>query len=211
MKTLRKGRFLCNDGHMKITPSIFAGMDEAGRGSWAGPVVAAAVILPNHCRLPGLTDSKLLTQKKREELFDLIWAKAQVGVGQASHEEVDQFGLLHATFKAYERALEALPQVPDHLWIDGRDKFSFKVPHTSIIRGDQKVRAISAASVIAKVTRDRIMINYAQEFPDYAFEEHKGYGTRLHQETLQAHGASRIHRISYQPLKQLQWVQNAFL
>jgi len=196
---------------MILPKCIFAGMDEAGRGSWAGPVVAAAVILPRGCRLPGLTDSKLLSLPKRERLFELIMTKAKVGIGQASNEEVDDHGLLHATFKAYERALENLDAEPEHLLIDGRDKFKFKAPHTSIIKGDLKVRAISAASIIAKVTRDRIMVNYAQEFPVYAFELHKGYGTKRHHEALKAHGPSKIHRITYQPIQELKWVQNAFL
>jgi ribonuclease HII len=196
---------------MNLPKCLFAGMDEAGRGSWAGPVVAAAVILPKGTRLPGLTDSKLLTHEKREKLFDLIVAKASVGVGMASHREVDDHGLLHATFKAYERALIDLNTEPEHLLIDGRDKFSFKVPHTSIIKGDLKVRAISAASIIAKVTRDRIMIDYGRDFPGYAFEDHKGYGTKAHQEALMAYGPTRIHRTSYQPLQKLKWTQNAFL
>ena len=196
---------------MKLPNCIFAGMDEAGRGSWAGPVVAAAVILPKPCRLPGLTDSKLIPLAKREVLFDLIMKKAQVGVGMASHQEVDDHGLLHATFKAYERALEDLDALPEHLLIDGRDKFTFKFPHTSIIKGDLKIRAISAASVIAKVTRDRIMLDWAQDLPDYGFEKHKGYGTKFHQDALAAFGPSRIHRLTYQPLQKLKWAQNAFL
>lgn len=186
-------------------------MDEAGRGSWAGPVVAAAVILPSGCRLPGLTDSKLLTSKQREELFKLIMQKAKVGVGIAPFHEVDQHGLLHATFKAYERSLEDLSAEPEHLLIDGRDNFTFQIPHTSIIKGDLKVRAISAASVIAKVTRDRIMVDWGKDYPDYGFEKHKGYGTKFHQDALAAFGPSRIHRLSYKPLQQLKWVQKAFL
>ena len=129
----------------------------------------------------------------------------------ASHQEVDDHGLLHATFKAYERALEDLDALPEHLLIDGRDKFTFKFPHTSIIKGDLKVRAISAASVIAKVTRDRIMLDWAQDLPDYGFEKHKGYGTKFHQDALAAFGPSRIHRLTYQPLQKLKWAQNAFL
>lgn len=196
---------------MTRSSGLCAGMDEAGRGSWAGPVVAAAVILPEKCRLPGLTDSKLLSASQREALFFKIFKKAHVGVGVASHEEVDQFGLLHATFKAYERALEQLQPEPEQLLIDGRDKFQFKIPHQSIVKGDLKVRCISAASVIAKVTRDRIMLDYAKEYPDYAFELHKGYGTDRHRKALNDYGPSQIHRLSYQPLKELQCVQNAFL
>lgn len=174
-------------------------------------MVAAAVILPKGTRLPGLTDSKKLSLKDRERLFMLINKKCEVGVGQASHQEVDEWGLLQATYKAFQRALEALKTQPDELLIDGRDKFQFKIPHKTIIKGDLKIRAISAASVIAKVTRDRIMLDYAQKHPHYAFDEHKGYGTKLHQNRLKAHGASPIHRLSYQPLINLKCEQTAFL
>jgi ribonuclease HII len=188
-----------------------AGMDEAGRGSLAGPVVAAAVILPKWTRLPGLTDSKLLSAAKREELFAKITKSCQYGVGIASHEEVDEFGLLHATYRAYKRAIEDLKATPDHLMIDGCDKFFFDIPHTSIIKGDLKIRAISAASVIAKVTRDRLMLEFAQKYPQYGFDLHKGYGTQRHQRALKEHGPSKIHRKSYAPLKSLKWVQKELL
>ncbi len=178
-------------------------MDEAGRGSWAGPVCAAAVILPKGTKLPGLTDSKLLTHKKREELYKKITQKCQYGIGWSKPEEVDQLGLTRATELAFQRALAALPIKPDHLQIDGRDKFSFSVPHTSIIKGDLKIRAISAASVLAKVSRDRLMLELAQKYPHYAFESHKGYGTKRHQIALRKHGPCDQHRLSYEPLKQL--------
>ena len=197
------------EAHAKT--ECIAGLDEAGRGSWAGPVVAAAVILPKGIRLPGLTDSKLLTLKQRETLYERIVAKADYGIGEASQEEVDQLGLLGATFKAFERALEGLKQAPAHLMVDGRDKFPFKIPHTSLIKGDQKVRAISAASVLAKVHRDRLMVDYATQYPDYGFEEHKGYGTRKHQQALKDHGPSALHRMSYQPVKQCLVIQEGFL
>lgn len=190
---------------------ILAGMDEAGRGSWAGPVVAAAVILPKKCRLPGLNDSKLLTEKKREALFKLITTHCAYGVGVASHEEVDQFGLLHATFLAFRRALETLPQKPTELWIDGRDRFDFGLQKHSVIRGDSTYRCIAAASIIAKVTRDHLMVEWAQRYPNYGFEEHKGYGTERHQKALQKLGPSDIHRKSYAPLIKLKWAQEAFL
>lgn len=176
------------------------GMDEAGRGSWAGPVVAAAVYLPKGAKLPGLTDSKLLTAKQRETLYSKIIQKYDYGIGEASHKEVDEFGLLQATFLAYERALQNFPWQPDHLLIDGRDKFKFKVPHTSIIKGDQKIRCISAASILAKVYRDELMKSYAKKYPNYLFEAHKGYGTRMHSSLLKIHGPCAIHRVSYKPL-----------
>ncbi len=193
------------------TKRCVAGLDEAGRGSWAGPVVAAAVILPEKLQLPGLNDSKLLTEKKREELFKKIVATCAYGIGTASHEEVDRHGLLHATFLAFQRALQQLPQQPEALWIDGRDKFKFDVPHTSVIKGDRTYRCIAAASVLAKVTRDHLMIECARHYPDYGFEEHKGYGTERHQQALRSHGPSAIHRLSYAPLLHLKWAQEAFL
>jgi len=186
-------------------------MDEAGRGAWAGPVVAAAVILPKGVQLEGLNDSKMLTAKVRESLFKGITKKCDYGVGTASHREVDKFGLLHATFLAYERAIKQLKTRPDHLLVDGRDKFSFEMPHTSIIGGDKKIRAISAASIVAKVSRDRLMKEYARKYPQYGFDAHKGYGTKRHQVALSAHGASGLHRQSYQPIKALKCVQKAFL
>ena len=190
---------------------IIAGMDEAGRGSWAGPVVAAAVILPRGFRLPGLNDSKLVPPEKRKVLFKKITAVCDYGIGSASHLEVDELGLIHAKFLAFQRALENLKSQPAHLLVDGRDRFYFKIPHTSIIRGDQKVRAISAASIIAKVARDEMMIEYALEYPNYGFECHKGYGTEAHQRALHDLGPSELHRKSYEPIKILKCSQEAFL
>ncbi len=188
---------------------LIAGMDEVGRGSWAGPVVAAAVILPERLRLPGLKDSKLLTRKQRERLFDKITQHCPFGLGVASAQEVDQFGLIRATESAFQRAIDALPVAPDFLEVDGRDQFRFKIPHRSIVRGDQKVRAISAASVIAKVTRDRMMAEAAKEFPHYAFELHVGYGTQRHQKALQEHGPCSLHRLSYRPVRAFMMLDTA--
>lgn len=185
-------------------------MDEAGRGSWAGPVVAAAVILPKGMRLSGLNDSKLLSPKKREELFKKITETCQYGVGHASHEEVDEWGLLKATYYAFKRALAKLPVTPDCIVIDGRDAFNFPIPHESIIRGDQKIRCIAAASIVAKVTRDKLMKEYGREFPGYGFEIHKGYGTQGHQEALRKWGVSSLHRKSYEPIKHYLCNQEAF-
>lgn len=193
------------------TSQRVAGMDEAGRGAWAGPVVAAAVILPPGLKLPGLNDSKLVTEKKREELFELITQKATWGIGSASHEEVDQWGLLHATFLAFKRALEGLEQAPEQLWIDGRDHFDFGIPRVSVIRGDRTYRCIAAASILAKVTRDRLMVEWSRHYSNYGFEDHKGYGTERHQNALKRFGPSAIHRKSYAPLMKLQWAQEAFL
>lgn len=188
-----------------------AGMDEAGRGSWAGPVVAAAVIIPNGTWLGGLNDSKKLTPFFREKLYKKIISSCFYGIGCASQDEVDRYGLLPATFFAFNRALQNLPAKADHLLIDGRDRFSFAIPHTSIIRGDQRHRCIMAASVVAKVTRDRLMIEYGKEYPEYRFQEHKGYGTQFHQKALEKLGPCKLHRQSYEPLKRLKWVQETFL
>jgi ribonuclease HII len=180
---------------------IIAGMDEAGRGPWAGPVVAGAVILPPRIRLPHLTDSKKLSEKRREKLYELITKKAHWGVGKASHKEVDELGLTKATNLAYKRALKSLTKTPDHLLIDGRDKFILPYTFDSIIKGDLKIRCISAASIIAKVTRDRIMKDYDKKYPGFHFANHKGYGTRRHHEALKEKGISPIHRTSYQPIQ----------
>lgn len=194
-----------------MEPEIIVGMDEAGRGSWAGPVVAAAVLLPVRTRLKGLRDSKLLTPSARDRLFEKIILLCPYGIGTASELEIDQFGLLHATFLAFKRAFDSLPIKVDKILIDGRDKFSFPVPHESIIRGDQKIRSISAASILAKVTRDRIMIEYARTYPHYDFQVHKGYGTAGHQKALHEHGPCVIHRHSFAPIISLKCVQESFL
>lgn len=182
---------------------IIAGMDEAGRGSWAGPVVAAVVVIPKGLRLAGLDDSKKLTASEREKLFPKITNNCSHGVGISSHEEVDELGLLRATQLAFLRALERLNAKVDHLYIDGRDAFVFPVQHTSVIRGDQIYRCIAAASILAKVTRDHLMVELGSEYPEYGFEIHKGYGTKRHQQALSSFGPSAIHRKSYEPLKKL--------
>lgn len=182
-------------------------MDEAGRGSWAGPVLAAAVILPKGLKLPGLDDSKKLTHEQRERLFPRIVESCPHGIGLATHTEIDQLGLLQATQLAFSRALGELQGCNqgslDHLFIDGRDKFIFPVPHTSVIRGDGIYRCIAAASILAKVTRDRLMVEWSASYPDYGFELHKGYGTDVHQEALRLRGPCDLHRLSYKPLKTL--------
>lgn len=179
---------------------IVAGLDEAGRGPWAGPLVAAAVILPSRVYLPGLGDSKVLSEEVRERLYELITQKAYWAVGIVSNLEIDHYGLTKATAKAFLRALQGLSRVPDRILIDGRDVFSFPYPTEAIIKGDAKIRCISAASIVAKVTRDRLMRQYALLYNQYGFERHKGYGTRSHQNALACYGVTPLHRRSYSPV-----------
>ena len=177
---------------------VICGVDEAGRGPLAGPVCAAAVILPKHLEIPGLTDSKKLTDKKRRELFPLIQEQAVAyGIGLASQEEIDEINILQATFLAMERALSQLNVRPDMVLIDGNREREFGVPVQTVIKGDSLSANIAAASILAKVTRDNLMMELAQQYPQYGFEIHKGYGTKAHYEALRQHGASPIHRRSF--------------
>ena len=177
---------------------VICGVDEAGRGPLAGPVCAAAVILPKHLDIPGLTDSKKLTDKKRRELFPLIQEQAVAyGIGLASQEEIDEINILQATFLAMERALAQLQVRPDLALIDGNREREFGVPVQTVVKGDSLSANIAAASVLAKVTRDDLMMGLAQQYPQYGFEIHKGYGTKAHYEALRQYGASPIHRKSF--------------
>lgn len=183
------------------------GVDEAGRGPLAGPVYAAAVILPQNAELPGLDDSKKLREKKREALFPLICAQALAyGIGFATAEEIDAINILQATFLAMRRAVSALQIKPDALLIDGN-----RLPETgacreiAVVKGDAKSMSIAAASVLAKVSRDRYMLQLAAEYPQYAFEQHKGYGTKLHYARLAEYGISPVHRRTF--LKKLTEVE----
>ena len=174
------------------------GVDEAGRGPLAGPVCAAAVILPPHLELPGLDDSKKLTDKRRRELFPLIKEQAiAYGIGLASHKEIDEINILQATFLAMERALSALNVKPDHVLIDGNRAKDFGLPVTTVVKGDSLSANIAAASILAKVTRDVIMEEEASRYPQYKFEIHKGYGTKAHYEALRTYGPSPIHRMTF--------------
>jgi len=175
---------------------IIAGVDEAGRGPWAGPLVAAVCYLPKNCKLKGLNDSKKLTEKSRDRLFDMIIKQADYGIGIVSEREVEK-GMVKALNLAIERALHMLKIKPDLLLIDGKDKFNLKCNYKTIIRGDQKKRSIMAASVLAKVTRDRIMEDLSKKYPLYGFENHKGYGTRIHREIIKKHGICDIHRKNF--------------
>lgn len=177
---------------------VICGVDEAGRGPLAGPVCAAAVILPEHLQIPGLNDSKKLTDKKRRELFPVIQQQAVAyGIGLASEAEIDEINILQATFLAMRRALEQLTVRPEIALIDGNRETDFGLPVKTVVKGDSLSANIAAASVLAKVTRDNIMVELAQQYPEYGFEIHKGYGTKAHYEALRTYGPSPIHRRSF--------------
>lgn len=174
------------------------GVDEAGRGPLAGPVCAAAVILPEHLQIPGLTDSKKLTDKKRRELYPIIREQAVAyGIGFASEKEIDEINILQATFLAMQRALDQLSVRPDLALIDGNREKDFGLPVKTVVKGDSLSANIAAASVLAKVTRDDLMVKMALEYPQYQFEIHKGYGTKAHYAALREHGPSPIHRMTF--------------
>lgn len=174
------------------------GIDEAGRGPLAGPVCAAAVILPPFIDIPGLNDSKKLSDKRRRELFPIIQEKAiAYGIGFADPEEIDTINILQATFLAMERAVAMLNIKPDLLLIDGNREKDFGIPVETVVRGDSRSNSIAAASILAKVTRDDLMLKEAETYPAYGFEVHKGYGTKLHYEKLAAFGPSPIHRMTF--------------
>ena len=184
--------------------TLIAGTDEAGRGPWAGPVYAAAVILPERIRLPGLDDSKKLTEATREKLFPLIKEQAIAWcIASASVEEVDELNIREASFLAMKRSLEGLGMTPDLVLSDGFKIPNYHLPNEGVIKGDGKLRCIAAASILAKVARDQYMQDQALIYPEYAFEKHKGYGTRIHQEALALHGACPIHRKTFAPIKAL--------
>ena len=180
------------------TVQLICGVDEAGRGPLAGPVCAAAVILPRDLQIPGLTDSKKLTDKKRRELFPVIQEQAiAYGIGLASEQEIDEINILQATFLAMRRALDQLSVRPDLALIDGNRETDFGLPVKTVVKGDSLRANIAAASILAKVTRDNIMIQLSEQYPEYGFEIHKGYGTKAHYAALTEHGASPVHRRSF--------------
>ena len=180
------------------TVQLICGVDEAGRGPLAGPVCAAAVILPRDLQIPGLTDSKKLTDKKRRELFPVIQGQAVAyGIGLASEQEIDEINILQATFLAMRRALDQLSVRPDLALIDGNRETDFGLPVKTVVKGDSLSANIAAASILAKVTRDNIMIQLSEQYPEYGFEIHKGYGTKAHYAVLTEHGASPVHRRSF--------------
>lgn len=174
------------------------GIDEAGRGPLAGPVCAAAVILPMGCEIPGLNDSKKLTERKRGQLFPVILEKALAyGIGWADEKEIDRHNILQATFLAMGRAVAALPLAPDWAMVDGNRMPSLPVPGETVVKGDGKSASIAAASILAKVSRDRLMCRLDEEYPQYGFAKHKGYGTKAHYEAIKQYGLSPVHRRSF--------------
>ncbi len=180
-------------GHTAI-----AGVDEAGRGPLAGPVCAAAVILPQGLEIPGLNDSKKLTDKKRRELFPIIQEQAiAYGIGFASEKEIDELNILQATFLAMQRALDQLEGKSDFALIDGNREKDFGLPVMTVVKGDSRSANIAAASILAKVSRDDVMERMAKEYPQYGFEIHKGYGTKAHYAALTEHGSSPVHRMTF--------------
>jgi ribonuclease HII len=186
------------------TPGLVAGVDEAGRGPLAGPVVAAAVILDDQNPIKGLADSKALTALRRERLFDEIRAKAlALCIAEASVEEIDRLNILQATMLAMRRAVDGLRLPPTKVLVDGNRLPVLRVPAEAIVKGDAKVRAISAASILAKVHRDRLCEQLHQVWPAYGFDGHKGYPTAEHLAALRAHGACPAHRRSFGPVREV--------
>lgn len=178
--------------------AVVCGVDEAGRGPLAGPVYAAAVILPDGLDDIGINDSKKLSEKKREALFDIITEKAVAyGIGSATEKEIDEINILNAAFLAMKRAVEAMGVKPDLVLVDGNRKPGTGYEEITIVKGDSKSISIAAASILAKVSRDRYMKNLAEKYPEYKFEQHKGYGTKLHYEMIEKYGILPDHRRSF--------------
>jgi ribonuclease HII len=191
--------YLYEENAINAGYKVVCGIDEAWRGPLAGPVHAAAVILPIGLEIEGLNDSKKLSEKKREQLFDIICEKAiDYSIGIASEKEIDEINILNATFLAMHRAVEGLKIRPDYALIDGNQypKIPFVIEET-VVKGDAKSMSIAAASILAKVSRDRFMLEKTKEYPQYEFEKHKGYGTKLHYEKIREFGPSPIHRMSF--------------
>ncbi len=178
---------------------FICGVDEAGRGPLAGPVCAAAVILPEDCEIEGLNDSKKLSEKKREQLYDIIIEKAlDYSISYGTLEEIEEYNILEATFLAMNRAIDGLKNSADFALIDGnRVPRGIKIPCETVVKGDSKSYSIAAASILAKVTRDRLMLQYDKKYPQYLFAAHKGYGTKAHYEAIAQHGVCEIHRLSF--------------
>lgn len=186
------------DSHFEKGIKLICGVDEAGRGPLAGPVCAAAVILPPNAEIPGLNDSKKLTDKRRRELFPIIKEKAiAYGIGFATHEEIDEINILQATYLAMERALAQLSVKPELALIDGNRAKDFGLPVETVVKGDSRSASIAAASILAKVTRDDLMLEASGEYPQYQFDVHKGYGTKAHYAALTEFGPSPIHRMTF--------------
>jgi ribonuclease HII len=186
---------------------LIAGVDEAGRGPLAGPVVAAAVILPDDFTLEGLTDSKKVSAAKREKFYDILTATAEIlwAAAAATVEEIERLNILRATHLAMARAIEALPRKPDHALVDGLPVRGLPIEHTALVDGDSLSLSIAAASIVAKVTRDRLMVELDARHPQYGFARHKGYGVNEHLEALRKHGPCPEHRRTFAPVAQAQF------
>ena len=186
------------NGYYEQGIRLICGVDEAGRGPLAGPVCAAAVILPANLEIPGLNDSKKLSDKRRRELFPVICREAIAwSVAFADHNEIDEINILQATYLAMERAIKGLSVEPELALIDGNRAKDFGLPVQTVIHGDSLSASIAAASILAKVSRDDLMLEMEKEYPGYGFEIHKGYGTKAHYEAIQAKGPSPIHRMTF--------------
>lgn len=186
-----------NEAQLKGYRSV-CGIDEAGRGPLAGPVCAAAVILPTGLLIEGLNDSKKLTEKKREELFDIICGQAVgYGIGWADEKEIDQINILQATFLAMRRAVEVLSVPADYALVDGNRMPPLSIPGETIVKGDGRAACIAAASVLAKVSRDRVLREMDEQYPGYGFAQHKGYGTKAHYAAIKQYGVLPVHRLSF--------------
>lgn len=178
--------------------NVVCGIDEAGRGPLAGPVCAAAVVLPTDLEIEGLNDSKKLTEKKREALFDVVKEKALAySIVMIDEKTIDEINILQATLLAMRRAVEALDVKPDAALIDGNQKPGLSIEERTVVKGDAKSMSIAAASILAKVSRDRFMLELDEQYPQYQFAKHKGYGTKLHYECIEEYGISPAHRLTF--------------
>lgn len=186
------------DAAVRAQHGLFCGVDEAGRGPLCGPVCCAAVILDPAKPVPGVNDSKKLSEKKREALFEVITREALAwSVSLVDEKTIDEINILQATYRAMRQAVEGLPHPADFVYVDGNRSEGLSLPHECVIAGDGKIPSVAAASIVAKVTRDRLMRQFAERYPAYGFEKHKGYETRAHDEALLAHGPCPIHRMSF--------------
>ena len=194
----QKNMWLIEEQYYGRDIRLVCGVDEAGRGPLAGPVCAAAVILPEHVEIPGLDDSKKLSDKRRRELFPLIKENAiAYGIAFSDHREIDEINILQASLLAMERAIRMLDPVPEVVLIDGNRAKDFGIPAETVVHGDSLSASIAAASILAKVTRDDYMVRMAEEYPQYGFEVHKGYGTKVHYAALEEFGPCPIHRNTF--------------